>query len=117
MIGAEQLEQVRSGGILVNVGRGPVVDQEALYQALTDGTLTAAGLDVWYNYPETADDRNSTPPADYPFHQLDNVVMSPHRAGGSRDTEVKRMQHLAQLLNEIYSGRSTQNRVNLNAGY
>jgi phosphoglycerate dehydrogenase-like enzyme len=117
LVGAEQLGLMIPDGILVNVGRGGVVDQAALYHALTDGTLNAAGVDVWYNYPESPEERDSTPPSDYPFHELDNIVMSPHRGGGSRDTERLRMQHLAELLNALHNGSPTRNQVDTSAGY
>jgi phosphoglycerate dehydrogenase-like enzyme len=117
LVGTEQLALMVPGGILVNVGRGRVVDQAALFKALTNGTLSAAGLDVWYNYPDSPEERNSTPPSDYPFHELDNIVMSPHRGGGSQDTERLRMQHLAELLNALHNGSPTSNQVDINAGY
>jgi phosphoglycerate dehydrogenase-like enzyme len=117
LIGAEQLSLMVPGGILVNVGRGRIVDQTALYRALTDGTLSAAGLDVWYNYPDTPEERSSTPPADHPFHELENIVMSPHRGGGSRDTEMLRMHHLAELLNALHNGSPSPNQVDISAGY
>jgi phosphoglycerate dehydrogenase-like enzyme len=105
------------GGILVNVGRGSVVDQGALYAALKTGHLHAAGLDVWYNYPEKPEKRERIPPADFPFHELDNVVMSPHRGGGSDQTEVLRMTHLAASLNAAARGEQIPHRVDLAAGY
>ena len=117
LIGAEQLNLMSPGGILVNVGRGRIVDQTALFQALTDGTLSAAGLDVWYNYPDSPEERSSTLPADHPFHELDNIVMSPHRGGGSRDTEMLRMHHLAELLNALHNGSPSPNQVDISAGY
>ena len=117
LVGAEQIGHMPPGGLLVNVGRGRVVDQAALYQALTDGMLAAAGVDVWYNYPESPGERDSTPPSNFPFHELDNIVMSPHRGGGSRDTERLRMQHLAALLNALHNGSPTANQVDIKAGY
>ena len=117
MIGKRELDLMPPGGILVNVGRGPVVDQGALYAALRTGHLHAAGLDVWYNYPQNPEDRASTSPAGFPFHELDNVVMSPHRGGGSDQTEVLRMTHLAALLNAAGRGDPIPNQVDLEAGY
>ena len=117
LIGVKQLSLMIPGGILVNVGRGRIVDQAALYGALKNGTLGAAGLDVWYNYPKTPEERGSTPPADYPFHELENIVMSPHRGGGSKETEKLRMHHLAELLNTLHNGTPTQNQVDVSAGY
>jgi phosphoglycerate dehydrogenase-like enzyme len=117
IIGAEELALLPSGAVLVNVGRGPIVDEAALYHALREGTLYAAGLDVWYNYPGDTAARSQTPPSTYPFHELDNVVMSPHRAGGSREMEMQRMRHLAALLNAAARGEEMPNRIDLQAGY
>jgi len=105
------------GGILVNVGRGAVVDQQSLYRALIDGHLAAAGLDVWYNYPDSEAERSHTFPADYPFHELDQVVMSPHRGGLTRETEMLRMTHLADLLNRLAAGGDLLPAVDVAAGY
>lgn len=117
LIGAEELALLPQHALLVNVGRGRIVDQAALYQALKDGTILAAGLDVWYNYPNLPSMRQNTPPADYPFHELDNVVMSPHRGGDSTDIEALRMSHLATLLNALERGEPVDNRVDVQAGY
>jgi phosphoglycerate dehydrogenase-like enzyme len=117
MIGENELELLPSGGLLVNVGRGKIVDQAALYHTLKDGRLAAAGLDVWYNYPQAQAERRSTPPADYPFHELDNLVMSPHRGGGSLESEKHRMESLAELINFASQNKSIPNRVDIEAGY
>jgi phosphoglycerate dehydrogenase-like enzyme len=71
------------GSILVNVGRGPIVVAESLYHALRQRHLRAAGIDVWYNYPPDIDSLRNTPPSNYNFHELENVVISPHIGGGS----------------------------------
>jgi len=117
LVGAKELSLMVPAGILVNVGRGDIVDQEALYQALKHGTLGSTGLDVWYNYPEDADQRHNTPPSDFPFHELDNIVMSPHRGGGSKETETLRMHHLAKLLNALLNEDHVPNQVDLRQGY
>jgi phosphoglycerate dehydrogenase-like enzyme len=117
LIGPDELALLRPKAILINVGRGPIVDEEALYHALRDGSLYVAGLDVWYNYPEDEAGRPHTPPSSLPFHELDNVVMSPHRAGHSADTEMLRITHLAELLNAAARGEPMPNRVDLASGY
>jgi phosphoglycerate dehydrogenase-like enzyme len=117
LIGAHELALLPPGALLVNVGRGPIVQQAALYHALRDGTLGAAGLDVWYNYPADEAARAHTPPSDYAFHELDNVVLSPHRAGAAEETAVLRMTRLAELLNAAARGETVPNRVDLEAGY
>jgi phosphoglycerate dehydrogenase-like enzyme len=79
--------------------------------------LHAAGLDVWYNYPPDQASRSRTAPADYPFRELGNVVMSPHRAGSTAESNALRMTHLARLLNAAATGETLPNRVDLEAGY
>jgi phosphoglycerate dehydrogenase-like enzyme len=66
---AEDLAKMKAGAILVNISRGPIVEEEALVEALRSGPLAGAGLDVF--------DREPLPP-DHPFRSLDNVVATPH---------------------------------------
>jgi phosphoglycerate dehydrogenase-like enzyme len=117
LIGATELALMPHGSVLVNIGRGPIVEQHALFDALKTGRLAAAGLDVWYNYPTDAASRSHTSPADLPFHELSNVVMSPHRAGHALETEEMRMIALAQLINTIVRGEPVPDRVDIEAGY
>ncbi len=117
LIGAAELALLPRGAVLVNVGRGPIVEAEALYNSLRQGHLLSAGLDVWYNYPPDSNPRSPTPPADFPFHELENVVMSPHRGAASDDTSRLRMLHLAELLNTAEHGEPLPNQVDLEAGY
>ena len=64
--------------VLVNVSRAEIVDEQALYHALAERRLTGAAPDVWYRYPT---DAAPTLPARQPFHELDNVLMTPHVSG------------------------------------
>src|SRR6202012_2541908 len=66
---ADDLAKMKAGAILVNISRGPIVEEEALIAALRSGHLAGAGLDVF--------DREPLPP-DHPFRSLDNVVVTPH---------------------------------------
>jgi phosphoglycerate dehydrogenase-like enzyme len=117
LIGERELGLLPTGAILVNVARGPIVDEAALYEALHSRRLHAAGLDVWYNYPEDAPARSNTAPSAYPFHELDNVVMSPHRASAVDERDRLRAHALARLLNITANGEALPNRVDLDAGY
>jgi phosphoglycerate dehydrogenase-like enzyme len=76
-----------------------------------------AGLDVWYNYPKEVEDRKSTFPADFPFQDLDNLVLSPHRGGLVRETDHLRFSFLAESLNAAARGEKIPNRVDLKLGY
>lgn len=71
LIGERALRQLRQGAVLVNIGRGPVIDEEALIAALADGHLGGAALDVFAIEPL---------PVDSPLWTLDNVLISPHSA-------------------------------------
>ncbi|MCB0133468.1 MAG: hypothetical protein KDD78_21535 [Caldilineaceae bacterium] len=117
IIGAAELARLPAGALLVNVGRGETVNEAALYAALQTGSLRAAGLDVWYTYPQSDEDRSHTMPSRFPFHELENVVMSPHRGGYLSAAEEERMRHLAVLLNAAAVGDPMPNLVNKDLGY
>jgi phosphoglycerate dehydrogenase-like enzyme len=117
LIGEHELALLPRGSILVNVGRGLIVDEAALFSALKSGHLAVAGLDVWYQYPNDEASRSDTPPSRFPFHELDNVVLSPHRGGDAKGIDVQRMAELAELLNRAARGEAMLNRVDINAGY
>ncbi len=93
------------GGTLVNIGRGKIIEEKALYEAARDGTLAAFASDVWYEYPEG---HAPTLPSNYPLHTLDNVVMSPHCGGMAEESRRKMLEHVQKTLEAIavddYSG-------------
>lgn len=117
LIGAEQLHALADPAIVVNIGRAEVIQEKALYEALASGKLWGAGLDVWYNYPTDEASRTETLPSQYPFHQLDNVVLSPHRASDGDDTEGLWRVHLADLLNHAARGEPLPNLLDPAVGY
>lgn len=117
IIGTREFDLLPASAVVVNIGRGPTFDEEALYLALRDGKIAAAGIDVWYTYPREEADRVDTMPSTFPFHELDNVVMSPHRAGYLSAAEPERMAHLARLLNAAARGEPIPSRVNKELGY
>jgi phosphoglycerate dehydrogenase-like enzyme len=80
MINAETLAHMRPHAILINCSRGPVVDFAALHDALTNGRIAGAGLDVFPAEP---------PSPSEPVLSLDNVVLTPHLAGASRETRIR----------------------------
>jgi phosphoglycerate dehydrogenase-like enzyme len=84
IIGENELALLE-GGYVVNVSRGDIIRESALYEALRTGSLLGAALDVWYRYPKPFDADQL--PSEYPFHRLENLVLSPH--AGSHATEGK----------------------------
>ena len=114
LVGREQLEAMR-GAFLVNVGRGDVVQEQALYDALKDGTLAGAGLDVWYTYPQGGSIMGA--PSRYPIHTLSNVVLSPHVAGSTFEAvDMNAAQTIANLERWLETG-DAGHRVDLRASY
>jgi phosphoglycerate dehydrogenase-like enzyme len=83
LIGARELAAMKRTAVLINVARAEIVDEDALYRALAERTIAGAALDVWYRYPTTA---GVTFPANRPFHELPNVLMTPHVSGGTDGT-------------------------------
>lgn len=75
-----------NSAVLINVARAEIIPEDQLYTSLTDGTLSAAGIDVWYRQPSPFyQEGPEAMPAQLPFHQLRNVVLSPHAASHSRE--------------------------------
>ncbi len=116
LLGAEELALLPDHAIVVNIARGPIIDEEALYHELHSGRISA-GLDVWYNYPDSEEARTRTQVSRFPFHELDNVVMTPHMAENGRETESFQIAELASMLNAASDGRPIPNRVDPSRGY
>jgi glyoxylate reductase len=76
LISRERIARMKPGAILVNTSRGPVVDEEAVAEALEDGRLFAAGLDVFRNEPQVSER----------LLRAENAVLTPHLGSGTRET-------------------------------
>ncbi|MFC7326259.1 2-hydroxyacid dehydrogenase [Marinactinospora rubrisoli] len=112
MIAARELALLGPEAVLVNVGRGPVVDEHALYAALRDRRLAGAAIDVWYRYPAPGGDpAAAVPPATAPFHELDTVLMTPHISGVTRDTFLGRAADIAANITRLSAGEPLRNVV------
>lgn len=114
LVNKDVISDLRERAIVVNVGRGAIIDEEALYNALKAGRLHGAGLDVWWQYPKPGE---SCDPSHFPFAELPNVVMSPHTGGTVIDTEPKRFTALADLLVRLKDGKDLPRQVDVAAGY
>ncbi len=114
----KSFNKMRENCFFVNVGRASTVQEKALFEALQKKRILGAALDVWYNYPTSNEERLHTPPANYPFNTLDNVIMSPHRAGGlgMKENEIFRVEELIKLLMKIAENPDLPG-IDLDVGY
>jgi phosphoglycerate dehydrogenase-like enzyme len=96
IVGREALARMRSDAVLINVARGPVVDEQALYDALRERRIGGAVIDTWYQYPTP--EQSSCAPSTLPFHELGNVIMTPHMSGWTTGTIRRRQQTMADNI-------------------
>ena len=102
LIGRRELALMKETAVLVNVSRGEIIDEAALYDALKSGRIFGAGLDVFKKEPPTTDN---------PLVGLPNIVVTPHAAGGTRETQEKSSLVTAQQLVHVLGGGQPMNRV------
>ena len=108
LIGDRVLGAMRPGAILVNVGRGKVVDETALLAALDQGRLRGAALDVFEQEPL---------PPDHPFWRMENVLISPHTADHTKDWEANTMEPFLENVRRFRDGEPLLNPVDKRLGY
>ena len=102
MMSDREFEIMKPTAFLINACRGPVVDEAALYRALTEGKIAGAGLDVLEVEP--------TPP-DNPLFDLDNVVITPHMAGQSVETALRAANFACANILRVLSGEEAESLV------
>jgi phosphoglycerate dehydrogenase-like enzyme len=102
LITRERLQSMRNTAVLINIGRGAVVDQQALTELLVKGKLHGAALDVFATEPLPPDD---------PLWTLDNVLISPHTADQTADSHDRAMEFFLENLERFRRGESLANVV------
>ncbi len=117
LIGEEELNLMKPTAILINIARGPIINEKALYETLKHKKIAAAGLDAWYNYP-----KNRKNPVNvfqnYPFRELDNVILSPHRAFKVHQrADIVTAKDVIDNLVLISKGEKPKNQLNMDLGY
>jgi phosphoglycerate dehydrogenase-like enzyme len=108
LLDQRRLRLMKPTAFLVNVARGEIVDEKALYRALANREIAGAALDVWYRYPSTAE---PTLPATQPFHELDNVIMTPHVSGWTEGMLEARAALIAGNIERIARGERPLNNI------
>jgi D-2-hydroxyacid dehydrogenase (NADP+) len=108
MIGAAELRQMKRSAVLINVGRGAILDEQAVIAALRDGVIAGAGLDVFEQEPL---------PTDSPLWGMENVVVTPHFSAGSERYAERAADIICDNLRRYLDGRPLRNLVDLDLGY
>ncbi|MDZ5713614.1 2-hydroxyacid dehydrogenase [Jeotgalibacillus haloalkalitolerans] len=102
MIGAEQFKKMKDSAIFINVGRGPVVDEKSLVDALRNGDIAGAGLDVFEKEPISKE---------HPLLSMENVVAVPHIGSATTETRYIMMKLAADNIKAVLNGEKPLTRV------
>jgi len=108
MIGEAEFAAMKPSAVAINVGRGPVIDEDAMLKALTAGRIKGAGLDVFTHEPL---------PEGHPFYRLENVLLSPHCADHTADWLEQAMRFFLENFERFRKGEPLRNVVNKKLGY
>ncbi|MEY3612569.1 MAG: (S)-sulfolactate dehydrogenase [Pseudomonadota bacterium] len=102
MVDAAAIAAMRHDAVLVNVGRGAVIEEKALFDALLARRIGGAVIDTWYQYPTPT--QTDCAPSQYDFAALDNVLMTPHMSGWTAGTVRRRQETLAENIGRLSRG-------------
>lgn len=108
LISDHAIAAMKPNAVVINIGRGPVIDQASLVRALSSGRIKGAGLDVFEQEPIPADD---------PIFKLPNVLISPHSADHTKDWLNQAMQFFLEQYQRFLNGQPLKNIVQKHLGY
>ena len=103
LIGVPELAAMKPEAFLINAARGPLIDEDALYDALSTKSIAGAGIDVMVD---------NTPAVDHPLLSLDNIIVTPHTAFFSQESTMELEQRAAEEVVKVMLGRMPDNLVN-----
>ncbi|WP_417218697.1 phosphoglycerate dehydrogenase [Arthrobacter sp.] len=106
MLGAEAFEKMKDSAYVINVARGGLIDEEALYTALKEEKIAGAGIDVYVNEPST----------DLPFFEFENVTVTPHLGASTDEAQEKAGVSVAKSVRLALSGELVPDAVNVAGG-
>jgi len=106
---ARRLARMKPTAFLVNIARGAIIDEDALYATLRDGTIGGAAIDVWWQYPDPAEPERRG--SRHPFHELPNIIMTPHCSGWTAGMVRRRWDEIAENLRHFVKGEPLINVV------
>ncbi|MBA7499900.1 Formate dehydrogenase, mitochondrial [subsurface metagenome] len=108
LIGEKELKLMKEK-YLINISRGTVIDEEALFESLKEQHLAGAAIDTWYLYPSSKQKEIS--PSKYDFHKLDNIIVSPHTAGYTDKALEENIKSVFDNIVKIYYGEEPENQI------
>jgi len=109
LIDARRLKLMKPDTFLINISRGQVIDQDAIYAALRDRTIAGAALDVWWQYPNPSEPERRG--SRHPFHELPNVILTPHNSGWTSGMVRRRWEEIADNIGRFFRGEALINLV------
>lgn len=109
LIGVEAFAAMPPHAIIMNVGRGPVIAEAPMFEALKEARIGGAILDTWYVYPSATAPHPM--PANLPFQELPNVLITPHMSGWTEGTIARRRDTVAENINRLARGEPLLNRL------
>jgi phosphoglycerate dehydrogenase-like enzyme len=98
---------MRPSSVLINVGRGETIDEDALYDALKTRRIAGAVLDAWYRYPSPGEPNAA--PSRHPFHELPNLIMTPHSSAWTHGMIERRVAEMADNFDRVARGETPRN--------
>lgn len=109
LVDARRLGLMKPSAFLINIARGQVIDEDALYAALRDRRIGGAAIDVWWQYPDAAEPNRRG--SRHPFHELPNVIVTPHNSGWTAGMVRRRWDEIAENLGRFVRGEPLINIV------
>jgi phosphoglycerate dehydrogenase-like enzyme len=109
LIDARRLGLMKPATFVINIGRAGILDEEALYDALKNGAIGGAAIDVWWQYPTAAEPTRHG--SRLPFHELPNVILTPHCSSATDGARDRRFSTVAGNLDRYVRGEKLQNVV------
>ena len=109
LISKTQFKKMKSSSVIINIARGEIIDEDALYHACKERKIGGAVIDTWYQYPIRFSEH--TPPSRFNFSELDNILMSPHASAWTNALIHRRTRLMAENLNRLSKGLALLNVV------
>ncbi|HKQ25474.1 MAG TPA: 2-hydroxyacid dehydrogenase [Burkholderiales bacterium] len=109
LFGTQQLAKMKPSAVIINVARGALIDERALFEACKEKRIGGAVIDTWFKYPAQAG--AVAEPSSLPFRELENIIMTPHASGWTEGLRPRRSKMIAANLDRLARGEPLVNVV------